>query len=65
MQSPVTSGIDEGDKIIFYAGSSISAPGNEVILGDDTTYSSISEGGRTMAAAALTANDQVSGSWVT
>ncbi len=57
--SLVTKGLDEGDKVIFYSGSSINAPGHEIILGDETTHSSTSEGGRTMAAAALTTNDQV------
>ncbi len=57
--SPLTKGFEEDSKIIFYAGGSVSAPGYEVILGDETTYSSISEGGRTMAAAALTTNNQV------
>lgn len=59
-QSPITAGLTNGDKVIFYSGSSISAPGHEIILGDETTHSSISEGGRTtMAAAALTTNDRV------
>jgi hypothetical protein len=57
--SPVTADLGNEDKIIFYGGGSISSPGHEIILGDDTTYSSISEGGRTMAAAVLTTNDQV------
>jgi len=57
--SPLTAGLDESSKVIFYSGGSISAPGNEIILGDDTTYSSISEGGRSVAAAALTTDDQV------
>ncbi len=57
--SPVTKGLGEDDKIIFYAAGSINAPGHEIILGDETTYSSISEGGRPMAAAVLTTNDQV------
>jgi len=57
--SPVTNNLTDDDKIIFYAGNSINAPGHEIILGDETTHSSISEGGRTMAAAALTGNDQV------
>ncbi|HEX9923758.1 MAG TPA: hypothetical protein VGD99_13960, partial [Anaerolineae bacterium] len=56
--SPVTSGLEDG-KVIFYAGGSINAPGHEIIMGDDTIHSSISEGGRTMAAAALAADDQV------
>jgi hypothetical protein len=58
-QSPITAGLDEDSKIIFYASGSIQAPGHEIILGDDTTYSSISEGGRPNAAAVLTTNDQV------
>jgi hypothetical protein len=58
-QSPITAGLDEGSKIIFYASGSIQAPGHEIILGDDTTYSSISEGGRANAAAVLTTNNQV------
>ncbi len=57
--SPVTAGLAEGDKIIFYSGSSVNAPGHEIVLGDETTFSSVSEGGRTVAAAALTTNDQV------
>ena len=57
--SPVTQGLDQNSKIILYSGSSINAPGYEVILGDDTTESSTSEGGRAKAAAALTTNDQV------
>ena len=52
--SPLTTGLGDDGKIIFYAGSSIHAPGEEIILGDETTHSSISEGGRTMAAAVLT-----------
>lgn len=56
--SPLTSGLEDG-KVIFYAGGSINAPGHEIILGDDTTHSSVSEGGRTMAAAALTTDDKV------
>jgi hypothetical protein len=58
-QSPITAGLDEDSKIIFYASGSIQSPGHEVILGDDTTYSSVSEGGRVNAAAVLTTNDQV------
>lgn len=57
--SPLTDGLADGDKVIFYSGSSINAPGHEVILGDEFTHSSTSEGGRTMAAAALTADDRV------
>lgn len=58
-ESPLTKGLGEDSKVIFYGGNSINAPGHEIILGDETTHSSISEGGRMMAAAALTANDQV------
>jgi hypothetical protein len=57
-ESPLTRGLDNG-KIIFYSSGSIHSPGHEIILGDDTTYSSISEGGRTMAAAVLTSDDRV------
>lgn len=57
--SPLTNGLSDGDKVIFYSGSSINAPGHEIILGDEYTHSSTSEGGRTMAAAALTTNNQV------
>lgn len=57
--SPVTAGLSDGGKVVFYSGSSLSAPGHEIILGDDTTHSSTSESNRTMAAAALTTNDQV------
>ena len=59
VDSPVTKDLGDEARVIFYGGGSISAPGHEVILGDETTHSSVSEGGRTMAAAALTANDQV------
>ncbi|RME74204.1 MAG: hypothetical protein D6784_10485, partial [Chloroflexi bacterium] len=58
-KSPLTEGLDEDARLIFYSGSSVSAPGHEIIFGDETTYSSVSEGGRTLAAAALTTNDQV------
>ncbi len=58
-EGPLTKGLDKDHKVIFYGGNSINAPGHEIILGDDTTHSNISEGGRTMAAAALTTNDQV------
>lgn len=57
--SPVTKGLGESDKVIFYSSSSVNAPGDEIILGDETVHSSRSEGGRAMAAAALTTNDQV------
>jgi len=57
--SPLTAGLSEKNKVIFYSGSSINAPGHEIILGDDATHSSTSEGGRTLAAAALTTNNQV------
>jgi hypothetical protein len=57
--SPLTAGLGEDDSIIFYAGNSVNAPGHEIIIGDETTHSSTSEGGRLMAAAALTTNDQV------
>ncbi len=57
--SPLTTGLSDTDKVIFYSGGSVSAPGYEIILGDDTTYSSVSEGGRAVAAAALAANNQV------
>ncbi len=58
-ESSLTKGLDEDSKIIFYGGGSVSAPGHEIILGDETTHSSISEGGRAVASAALTADDQV------
>jgi hypothetical protein len=58
-ESPLTSGLNDGDKLIFYSGMSIYAPGNEIILGDEHTFSSTSEGGRTTAAAGLTTNEQV------
>jgi hypothetical protein len=58
-ESPLTKGLDEDNKIIFYGGGSVNAPGHEIILGDETTHSSISEGGRAVAAAALTSDDQV------
>jgi hypothetical protein len=57
--SPLTTGLSKENKVIFYAGGSLSAPGHEIILGDETTHSSVSEGGRAFAAAALTTNDQV------
>ncbi len=59
--SPVTAGLSDGDKIIFYSSGSVNAPGYEIILGDETTFSSVSEGGRILAAAALTTDDQVLG----
>jgi hypothetical protein len=55
----LTKGLAEDSKIIFYGGGSVSAPGQEIILGDETTHSSISEGGRAVAAAAMTTDDQV------
>lgn len=58
-ESPLTQGLVGEQKVVFYGGGSIVAPGFEIILGDETTFSSTSEGGRTMAAAALAANDQV------
>ncbi|MBN1221052.1 MAG: hypothetical protein JXM69_19175 [Anaerolineae bacterium] len=58
-KSPLTTGLENGSKVIFYAGGSVYAPEHEIILGDDTTKSSTSEGGRTNAAAALTTNNQV------
>jgi len=58
-ESPVTSGLDADSKIIFYSGSSVYAPGHEIILADDVTYSSTSEGGRNLSAAALTTDDKV------
>ncbi len=59
VDSPLTKDLAAGDKIIFYGGGSINAPGHELILGDETTHSSISEGGRTMASAVLSGNEQV------
>lgn len=58
-ESQLTKGLSKEGKIIFYGGGSISAPGHEIILGDETTHSSISEGGRVMAAAVLNADDKV------
>lgn len=58
-ESPITAGLDKDSKIIFYASGSINAPGHEIILGDETTHSSLSEGGRDMATAVLTTNNQV------
>ncbi|GAB4416084.1 MAG: hypothetical protein Fur0044_11260 [Anaerolineae bacterium] len=58
-ESPLTKGLDKDSKVIFYGGGSLNAPGHEIILGDETTHSSISEGGRMMAAAALTTDDKV------
>lgn len=58
-ESPLTQGLTGEQKVVFYGGGSIVAPGQEIILGDETTFSSISEGGRTMAAAALAADDRV------
>ena len=58
-ESPLTQGLDKDSKVIFYGGGSINAPGHEIILGDETTHSSVSEGGRIMAAAALAADDKV------
>jgi hypothetical protein len=57
--SPLTKGLDQDHKVIFYGGGSLNAPGHEIIMGDGTTFSSISEGGRKFASAALTTNDQV------
>lgn len=57
--SPLTKGLDKDHKVIFYAGGSLTAPGKEIILGDETTHSSISEGGRKPASAALTTANQV------
>jgi hypothetical protein len=57
--SPITRGLSAENKIIFYGGGSISAPGHEIILGDETIFSSLGPGGRALAAAALTTNDQV------
>jgi hypothetical protein len=58
-ESPVTEGLNDESKVIFYSGSSLYAPGYEIILADDVTYSSTSEGGRNLAAAALTTDDKV------
>lgn len=57
--SPLTKGLDKDHKVIFYAGGSLTAPGHEIIMGDETTHSSVSEGGRKVASAALTTNNQV------
>jgi hypothetical protein len=58
-ESPITAGLDEDSKVTFYAGGSVNAPGHEIILGDETTYSSMSEGGRAVAAAVLAGDDRV------
>ena len=57
--SPLTKGLDDDSKVILYSSSSINAPGHEIILGDETTKSSTSEGGRDTAAAAVTMDGQV------
>ncbi|MCB0214088.1 MAG: hypothetical protein KDJ52_32420, partial [Anaerolineae bacterium] len=57
--SIITDGIGKDDKVIFYASGSVSAPGHEIIMGDDTVFSSTSESSGAKAAAALTTNDQV------
>lgn len=57
--SPITEGLSDGDKVIFYSGNSVTAPGQEIILGDKFTQSSLSESDSIKAAAALTTNDQV------
>ncbi|HRV96688.1 MAG TPA: hypothetical protein P5526_31330, partial [Anaerolineae bacterium] len=57
--SPVTDGLKDGDKVIFYASGSVSAPGHEIIMGDDTVFSSTSESSGAKASAALTTDDQV------
>ncbi len=54
--SPLTNGLEE---VVLYASSSVQAPGHEIIMGDETTFSSTSEGGRETASAVLTTNDQV------
>jgi hypothetical protein len=58
--SPLTERLADGDQIVLYSAGSVRAPGNEIILGDETTHSSVSEGGRsTLASAALTTDNQV------
>jgi hypothetical protein len=57
--SPLTAGLTDNGKVVFYSGGSVSAPGHEIILGDANTYSSRDESGRTMAAAALSGNGNV------
>ncbi|MCB0197012.1 MAG: hypothetical protein KDJ65_34005 [Anaerolineae bacterium] len=57
--SVITDGIGDNDKVIFYASGSVSAPGHEIIMGDDTVFSSTSESSGAKASAALTTNDQV------
>jgi len=57
--SPITQGLGATDKVVFYSGNSISAPNHEIIMGNESVKSSISEVNRTMAAAVLTTNDQV------
>lgn len=59
VDGPITKGLNGASKVIFYGGNSISAPGHEIILGDDTIFSSLGQSGHPMAAAALTTNDQV------
>ncbi|MFQ5611687.1 MAG: hypothetical protein ACE5H9_06095 [Anaerolineae bacterium] len=58
-ESPLTRGLAESGSVIFYGGGSVNAPNHEIILGDGNIFSSISEGGRTLAAAVLTTNNQV------
>ena len=41
--SPLTEGLDEADKVVFYSGGSVNSPEHEIILGNETTFSSISE----------------------
>lgn len=57
--SIITEGMGNDDKVIFYASGSVSAPGHEIIMGDDTVFSSTSESSGAKASAALTMDDQV------
>lgn len=59
MPSPLTENLVDEAKVIFYSAGSVAAPDQEIILGDESTHSSLGEGGRTLAVAALTANDRV------
>jgi hypothetical protein len=56
--SPLTHGLTAGSKLVFYSGGSVASPGHEIIMGDATTFSSISEGGRAPVAAVLAANNR-------
>jgi hypothetical protein len=57
--SPLTQGLGDGDRLIFYSAGSVNAPGHEIILAGDTTHSSRSEGGRALTPAVLTTEGRV------